>query len=435
FWWDEMFTLRDTAFPFTFRYLVDLNPVSFILIHMVFNIFHVNEWNARVVPALIGIATIPFLYFPVRKIFGSATALVVSLSLAIAPWHIYWSQSARFYTALLLFYSLGMLYFYIGLEEDRLGYLLMSLVWFGLAVNERLTALLFVPVITAYIGLLVILPIEKPRGFNVRNLAVFIIPGAIGAVGLGWKFLINPYIWFKMFGWTNSNPIWIMGGVVFYVGVPVVCIALLAALYKISQKDRAGLYFLLGAVVPLIAVMMLSLIQYSANRYVFMTLTSWVILSSIAAIEVLKKTAKRDKLLSMAVLVVLIVVPMTENMLYYKYQNGNRDNWKQAFALVDKLSGEKDIIITSNALIADYYLEENTISLETLDLNTLYKYDERIWFVEDMNVEDKWPEAHEWFKNHAQLVENLDVHVRARNFKMRIYMYDQKYPSHMQVSD
>jgi len=334
---------------------------------------------------------------------------------------------------LLLFYSLGLLYFYIGFEENRVGYLIMSLVWIGLAANERLTALLIVPVIAAYIGLLFILPFEKPRGFTVRNLTFFIVPGVIGTLALSWKFVTDPNIWFKIFGWTNNSPFWIAAGAIYYIGVPTVCIALLAALYKISQKDRAGLFFLLGAVVPLLAVMTLSLIQYTANRYVFITLTSWIILASIAANEILKQTERNGKLLAVAVLVILVVTPMSENVLYYKYQNGNRDNWKDAFALVSQWKDEDDIVITSNASIGDYYLGEKTIGVEALDLSTVNQYNERIWFVEDMNVEEKWPDTHYWFANRARLMATLDVHVRARNFKMRIYMYDPDQTSLTQI--
>jgi hypothetical protein len=48
----------------------------------------------------------------------------------------------------------------------------------------------------------------------------------------------------------------------------------------------------------------------------------------------------------------------------------------------------------------------------------------RIWFVEDLNVVQKWPWLHEWIWAHARLVANYDVHVEARKFNMNVFLYD-----------
>ena len=78
----------------------------------------VNEWNARLIPALLGVVSLPLLYFPIKKMFNPLVSLVAVLLLAFSPWHLYWSQNARFYVALLLFYTLALFLFYLGLEED-----------------------------------------------------------------------------------------------------------------------------------------------------------------------------------------------------------------------------------------------------------------------------------------------------------------------------
>lgn len=429
FWWDEMFTLRDATNPF--QNGLSRIPISFALTHIALNQFGVSEWSARFIPALVGVISLPLLYFPIRKIFNVSTALVATLLLAIAPWHIYWSQSARFYSTMLLFYSLALLFFHLGLEKDRPSYLLASLVMLGLAANERLSALLFVPVVVCYVSLVFVLPIEKPSGLNLRNLIIFLVPGFIGGLFFSWKFVQQPAKWFNIFGWTNNNPVWLLAGVVYYVSIPVICMALLASLYLLVKGDRAGLLFSLGAVIPLLVVMILSLFQYTANRYIFISLTSWLILASVAVTELFHQTPKNSKLLAVGVLAILILVPLSENALYYKYQNGNRDDWKGAFALVNQRKEQDDLVVSSNKQIGNYYLMEGTISMENLDLGKIEGSTKRVWFVEDMNVEPKWPWMHDWLQKNAHLVANFDTHVRARNFKMRVYIYD---PASMAVS-
>ena len=45
-------------------------------------------------------------------------------------------------------------------------------------------------------------------------------------------------------------------------------------------------------------------------------------------------------------------------------------------------------------------------------------------FEEDsLGVAEKYPDVVRWIRANTQLVANLDVHFRARNFKMRVYLY------------
>jgi predicted membrane-bound mannosyltransferase len=57
-----------------------------------------TEFAARLVPATIGILSIPIVFVFVRKYWGKHVALYTSLLLATSPWHVYFSQTARFYT-------------------------------------------------------------------------------------------------------------------------------------------------------------------------------------------------------------------------------------------------------------------------------------------------------------------------------------------------
>lgn len=63
----------------------------------------VSERAARLGPAWVGVASVPILAVLTRVAFGPAVAASAALLLAILPFHLYWSQMARFYSTGFLF--------------------------------------------------------------------------------------------------------------------------------------------------------------------------------------------------------------------------------------------------------------------------------------------------------------------------------------------
>jgi mannosyltransferase len=427
FWWDEMFTLRDVQNVFADRF--SSSPITFGLTHFSINIFGINEWSARLAPAIIGIVTIPLLFFFIKKMFGINVALIASLLLAISPWHLYWSQNARFYAAILLLYSLTLFSFYLWIEKREKKYLVLSAVFLAVAIWEKMSVLYIVPVIVLFLILSTGMPTKGRIKENLKYIAYFGIFLLILVALFARRLLLEPFLLFDLnLGWLNNNPFWIVAGVVYYIGVPTFIIATIGIGYLLVKDRKAGLLLGLSAYLPLILTAGLSLITFTANRYVFITLTSWILLASISANELIKHTQGPMRLLSLSCLLVLILSPLSENVLYYQYQNGNRDNWKVAFAYIENNKQQDDLIVSANHLIGNYYMQNTTIPMETIEPDTIGKMNQRIWFVEDMNVLEKWPETHMWITTNANLMATFDVVVQARNFKMRVYLYDPTNP-------
>ena len=423
FWYDEIFTLRDISRIFEFS--LTNQQISRWLIFGVVDSMGITEFNARLVPALVGVISVPVLYFPTRKMFNAPIALLFVVFLAISPWHLYWSQNARFYTTLLLFYSLGLFLVYFALEEDKPWYLVFALFFFGLAVMERVFAAMLIPVVATYLLGIWILPFGKPRGFNRRNILILLLPTLLITFVGSYKFIGNPDKWFEGFGWINNNPVWILSGIVFYIGIPVICMGLAAIVYYLMERDRGAFLLAIAAVLPVLVIVILSMIQYAANRYIFVSLTPWLILSAAGIWDLFKQNRGRSAVLVAGVLLILIAFPMGENVLYYQYQNGNRDDWKGAFKLVEKLKEPGDMVIVTEERMAQYYLEDENINdFSFIDYDTLADSGQRYWFIEDNNLGEKDPQILEWVKENSELVANRDVEVRARTFKMRIYLFD-----------
>ena len=427
FWYDEIFSLRDVARIFEFP-LVN-QQFSRWLIYAATSALGTTEFNARLVPALIGTISVPILYFPTRKISNAPTAMLFAVFLAISPWHIYWSQNTRFYTTLLLFYTLSLFLVYFAFEEDKPWYLVFALLFFGLAIMEREFAAILVPVVAAYLIGIKILPFKKPPGLRPKNILILLVPIILIVIVGSYNFLANPEKWVEGFGWINNNPIWILSGIIFYVGIPFICIGLLAMIYFLLDKDRGAFLLATAAILPAAAIIIMSMFQYTANRYVFVTLIPWLIMSALGTWELFKQNRGRSWILVAGVLLVLLMFPMGENVLYYQYQNGNRDDWKGAFQLVNERRQPGDLVIVTEPGMGDYYLDEEIVKdFSDLDYKNLPDSDHRYWFIEDNNLGEKDPDILDWVEDNSQLVATKDVVVRARTYKMRIYLYDPSNP-------
>ncbi|MCP5095932.1 MAG: glycosyltransferase family 39 protein [Chloroflexi bacterium] len=427
FWGDEYITVRKAIDVFGGG-ITRMSP-SMLLTHVVLTTQGVSEWNARLISVLAGIVTVPVLYWLVRRLYDSYVAIIASLLLAIAPWHIYWSQNARFYTTLLLFYTLALLFFYWALEEDRPGFMFLSLTFFGIASIERLISGFLVPTLVGYLILLKLFRFEMPRGLHWRNLAIYFVPGFIAMVGL---VVLNPSIQdpsrgLRSFGFVNNNPVWILSGAAFYIGVPLICMSVFGAISLLMKRERIGLLLSLAAVVPLASLMLISFVQYTANRYAFVSLTSMIILAAYAVKEILVMMPRQGKVFAVGVLVILIVVPMTDNILYFQYQNGNRDNWKDAFTLISDEFEEGDQVITASRALADYYLQTETIGMQSVEvagIEEVVKDTGRTWIVIDVTADGKGPTISRWALHNARYVKSFDVNISARTFPMAVYLYD-----------
>lgn len=423
FWGDEWITVRRTT-ELSLS-LFDLPSLSLLITRLTLDTLGTTEAAARLPAALIGLLTIPALYFVARRMFDPLVALLACLLLAVSQWHLYWSQNARFYTALLLFFTLALFFFFYGLERNRPLYLIVSLIFLALAVKERDVAAFLGPIALLYVLLLVLLRFPRPPGLNWRNLLIFFTPGAIlGITRIYEHFFLRRDDWDVAFSVVNNNPLWILAGVVFYVGLPLTCFAAAGAIVLLRKRDRAGLLLTLAALVPALAIMSLALIQYTANRYVFVSLTSIVILGSVAAKELLQQMPRPYTVVALGALAILVLAPMSDNLLYYRYQNGNRDNWKAAFAFIQERAGEDDRVVTPQQDLADYYLQRETSNLHWGDVDDMLGDEERVWFILDLTTPSKEPVKHRWVVNNAQHVAAFDVTVAGRTFPMRVYLYE-----------
>jgi 4-amino-4-deoxy-L-arabinose transferase-like glycosyltransferase len=405
-------------------------PVSVILTAQVLNLLGINEWSARLVSVVIGVFTIPILYLPFRKTFGNQVMLIALLLLAVSPWHIFWSQNARFYTSLLLLSTLALFAFFYAIEHDRPVYLLLFYVLLYLASSERLTAFFIVPVVFGYIFSLWVLPIEKPKGLNRRIVLLSLLPLILFAlVEVGRSALLGSSLTSFMLntfsGQLNTTPLRLTLSIVYRISVPVFILGLFGGIYIITTKQRAGLFVFISATLPILVLIVLSMFMFAVDRYIFITLLPWLILGALAIKELFFNVKSFAVLLPFGVLMILLVSSLSEIYLYFQFQNGNRPNWKDAYQYVERNIRDEDIVYTTRYELGDYYLPDaNNRYINSFDPASLAENeDTSYWFIIDESTGGVEPGVYSWIQNSSILLRNEEVFLPGKSMSIRIYRY------------
>ena len=438
FWIDEVYTINRAMSHFSRPELILENvppsgnwvPLSFILTAQVLNISGIDEWSARLVSAVIGVLTIPILYFALRRTFGNQVMLIALLLLAISPWHIFWSQSARFYTSLLLLSTLALIAFYDALERDLPVFVLLFYVLLYFASSERLVAFFIVPVVIVYIFVLWVLPIEKPKGLNRRTVGLLLLPLILlTLIEVGRSALLGSSIVGSVFdtfsSQLNTTPLRLTLSIVYRIGVPVVFLGLLGGLYLLTTKKRAGLLIFISATLPVFLLIILSILMFTVDRYIFITLLPWYILCALAIKELFLQAKRYAVLLPVGVLMIFVFSSLGDVYLYYQFQNGNRPNWRDAYTYVERNSKSGDIVYSTRYEMGDYYLSNaDNRNINSFDPTNLAE-DEDIsyWFIIDESTGGVNPGIYAWIQDFSILLQNEEVYLPGKSMSILIYRY------------
>jgi mannosyltransferase len=428
FWIDEIYTLNHAMAHFSTPELIlqhippnrNWVPVSVILTAQVLKVWDIHEWSARLISTVIGILTIPILYIPVKKIFGIGLALIAMLLLAISPWHIFWSQNARFYTALMVFYSLALFVFYFAIEEDRPQYLIIFYLLFYLAMSERLIAVLLIPTIYLYLFLLWVMPVEKPPGFRTRNILILSTP-------------IIAFLLYEIYLFTASgdfifasdlellappidSPIRLLIILAFSIGIPIVCLGFFSGISLLLKRERTGLFFLVSAAVPPIMIALANPFIFIVERYAFVSLLFWIVLAASGLISIFNLAGQRNIMLALGLFFILLADMAGENLLYYQINHGNRLQWQEAVEFVRENMDDKDVVVSTRAPLASYYLGRDTLEFRELSPDNLEAIEWPIWFIIDYpGIWHGRAESKVWMEEHAQLLQFSYLRVREGN--------------------
>jgi mannosyltransferase len=436
FWYDEIFSVNRALIHFSDPVSLITNlprtlwlPISLITSNVFLQYFGVSEWSARLASAIIGTLSIPIFYLAVRKFLGSGVAVIVVLLLAVSPWHIFWSQNARFYTSLTLLYVLAGFTLFFAFEFNRPKFIFLFYIIFYFALSERLIAGFIFPVIFLYFVVIWLFPFEKPSGLNKKNMFFLLFPFLLIVLYEGFRFLstgesITTDFIDTFAGQQVGDQARLLAAILYNLSFPIVILSLVSSVYLIYIKSRIGLFLFLSAVFPVLMVILINPISFTKDRYIFMTLPFWLMLSSVAAWEILSNTDSIRKLLALGLVITLLAGPIADDILYYQVNHGNRLDWKAAFTTVNERSLDGDAYVSWWPQFGPFYLGKKIIPLEDLDPRVIIESGKRHWVI--LDSETMWVnnKMKNWIEQNGQLIDVMYLRLPEGDFNLRIYLYD-----------
>src|SRR3989344_8830738 len=97
-------------------------PLSYIFYHFWLMLGQSEIW-LRLLSVIFGLATVFIVYKLTKKLFDEKTALLSAFFLAIAPFHIYYSQEIRMYAMATFFAAISMYYL---VSKNKVRYVISS---------------------------------------------------------------------------------------------------------------------------------------------------------------------------------------------------------------------------------------------------------------------------------------------------------------------
>lgn len=379
----------------------------------------VDAFAIRLGPAILGLLTIPALGLVTAHVFGWRTGLIAAGLLAIAPWHIYWSQAGRFYGMQFLFYNLAFLWYFKGVRETSVRYVVLAMAMMLVATMTQPTALAF-----GFIAVgdwLITLCRRRPTGLRIGSYVALICGFGIGAAML-WadsraggplKVPMGEPEYFKM-----------AAGSVYFIGASVVAFAGLAGwLLLRNGEPRIAWYLLLGGIVPVIVFTILSYRAYAGTRYVFIALYAWLLLSAIGLDACYRAIRERwGAIAALAPAAALLAPMLVANAAYFTVGHGLHPRYRAAYEYV-RTHREAGEPVAANLVgwIGRYYLEEENIH-PLDDPSSLSELERPAWVV--VTNKGRGRPWEQWGRAGGGLRRRYEVWAQMPIASVSVYRYD-----------
>ena len=431
FWIDEVFTVRD-AQNLSLNSLQSIpNPIPYLAVKLSILIAGNSEWGSRLIPCIVGIASIPAVFGFGQTLFNWRVGLLSSAFVACASWHLFWTQNARYPVFTFLFAVLTAWCFYLSLERDSTFLMIGALACCLCLILTHTLSVVIVPALATYA---VICLLEKSNRKRWLNLSIFFIPFTLPVFALAFP-EVRGYLFS---GWGRNewqrSPIYIVLTLVQGVSVPVAVAAFFGVVAMPFNKSTRFLLCFAG--VPLVLFLVASQFQNVAGYYLFWTTAGYFIFAGVACEQVWNAIEnKTARILGILVPCVLVVTLLSQGYLYFKIENGGRPKWRAAFAAIQTEMRFTDKVVLSEPEMGKYYLPElpqiyiGVLLDDKEDFERQWEDSgkDRLWFVVDVasfNVFDADENVRSWIRERGHLVQTFPAFSRAKDRTIHIYLLE-----------
>jgi len=98
----------------------EFNPPLFYWLEHFMLVFGNNEVTLRFIPALLGVLTIPLIYFAGKEFMDRNVGIIAAAAFTFSPFLIFYSQEARAYSMMLFFVAFALVFYFKALKTNDL---------------------------------------------------------------------------------------------------------------------------------------------------------------------------------------------------------------------------------------------------------------------------------------------------------------------------
>lgn len=409
--------------------IAEFHPPLFYWLEHMMNVFGDSEFVLRFMPALFGVLAVPVFYLIGSEVVNRDVGIITALLVTFSPFQIYYSQDARAYTMILLFFSISLLAYIYALKTREMKWWII----FGIASAIAFWAhyytiigtgvIVLHAIVTNYREILKNTPFRKGFLVSIILFVILSIPlllliyerylelsASAPTYGvLGPQLITSSIISFSGFEWWSG----VLFAVLFIVGV--------SYLYKKSVSYMALVVGLL--LIPLIFSVILSAKITMNPRYLIFLLPVFY-LGIASAYMPMKELIKNDKFIY-AFMAVLVLVNIPFMATYYTSYTKN--DWRGFSGQLGNVTEAGDVIVVLPGYMTQpldyYYSNETDGTIELLassgeELEAIYSEypDSRLFFVVTGDINAKNPEgdAVEWLNaNTGYMGQNMGIYLFA----------------------
>lgn len=412
---DELYTLQDSTEPF---FSVTGRPLLFWLNHhLVQPVVSLDALGLRLLPAIFGVAGVAVLVEMGRRTVTLRTGLLAGLLTALHPWHLVWSQTARYYTLVFLLSALSPAALYLGVRDGSRRWTAVGVVAAALAWFAHPTAILPTAGFLVWlVGYALVRTSGRRRRLILGGVAVAVVAGAVAS-----------YVVLSQ--WTSLGQEWGIGGIWVAVsygvrltgGVALAAAAGMVLLYLDGRTELAT--FLAAAVaVPVMAIGVLGEFVSAHTGFLFATAPYALLAAAAFADRAIEAAAGPGRRAALGVATVGLIVVAGIPSFVSHYVDGGRGDFRGAAHHVAERAGEGDLVLATHTGPFQYYtpaLVTRPLMEDTTRLDSIYRSVTRppargeLWVVPLIRSQGGFGlqglgEARGWVWRHCELSARLD---------------------------
>ncbi len=382
----------------------------------------IDEFRIRIGACLVGVATIPILMLAAAWAAGRRAAVGFGLLLALSTWHLEWSQNARFYAQVFLFFNLA-LFLYVAAVRRR------SPVTLGLAVAAAMAAALCHATAMVILGVFLLdWMVARARGekdgLALAGLALPLLGLTLLGALMAYDWWHAPAKFSNFLEREATHPLRVVADHLYKVGLPVVAMAAVGAWALRRRRTRTVTILVMGALTPLACLSVLAAMHHVTVRYTFVSLGGYLLLAGMGAGLLHRLIQPRlGVIAAVAPLVMLLLSLAVSDVVYYTGGYGYRARYRHAFAYVHEHRAADDAVVAINHAGAMYYLGDDRVASLFGQFKDLASLQTPTWFVVPTTAYESGAGRPHWLDGAAELRGVFATRAFFPQETLRVYYY------------